>query len=387
MERSIFTIPISQLEIKDIASFCNHGFSEGLRIEYKKDFPKNLKLVETICAFANTQGGIILIGVKADTKQNKPKIITGIELKDGLEEKIISSCLSHISPSITPEVKVVDYKSEESKTESDKAVLFIRVRTSYIAPHYLLNNNQIPIRVHCKNALADLQTIENLIKKREDITSDYSSTNPFCDMKKIGINCVSYETIKIIPQFHQVEPIIDFYYKEASDWLLKTTNEVMTLSEQRPELWELKFFSKNQSTKEITRICAITRSGGISFQHSANVENSKYDPLESIRLIVKIMKNAKKIYNRFGFFGELRVGLTLTAQKNLLLSFANFSLDEKYEYKTATLKVSKNIRYDDLSNPKEMLEDFLKEICIHFGLILPEKNVGDMIQEILSDTT
>lgn len=85
MKSSLFNIPIQELDIANIISFCDQKIPEGLRVEYKKDFPKNLKLVETICAFANTQGGILLVGVKADKKKNIPKDIPGVELKEGLE--------------------------------------------------------------------------------------------------------------------------------------------------------------------------------------------------------------------------------------------------------------------------------------------------------------
>ena len=43
MKSSIFTIDLSQLDINKIRSFCDQGFPEALRIDYKKDFPKNLE--------------------------------------------------------------------------------------------------------------------------------------------------------------------------------------------------------------------------------------------------------------------------------------------------------------------------------------------------------
>jgi hypothetical protein len=35
----------------------------------------------------------------------------------------------------------------------------------------------------------------------------------------------------------------------------------------------------------------------------------------------------------------------------------------------------------ELPNPQKILEDFFKEICIHFGLILPEKTVAEIIEK------
>jgi hypothetical protein len=385
VKASIFTIELSKLNIDEIRSFCNQGFSEGLRIEYKKDFPKNLKLAETICAFANTQGGIIFVGVEADATKNTPKNVDGIELREGLEEKIINLCLSHISPSISPEVKVCDFKSDSEKTESDRAVLFIRVRQSYSAPHYLLNNNEIRIRVHNRNSLADLRTIENLIQKREAFISESSSGYPFYDMKEIEIQSKAYETVVVTPKL-QVEPIIYFYNRENSDWLFRTVTEVMRLNEQRPETWRLRFVGLNQATRQITRYCSIDRWGKIVFQRTATVDKTDYLPFATIVFIAEILKNAQKIYSHFGFFGDLSVGLTLDLMENLniLRNFSNFRLPEGYEFKGESIRISKNVAYDELSNPQKLLEEFFKEICVNFGLILPEETVVKIIAQALS---
>ena len=385
MKSSIFTIELSKLSIDEIRAFCSQGFSEGLRIEYKKDFPKNLKLAETICAFANTQGGIILVGVEADATNNVPKNVNGIELKAGLEEKIVNLCLSHISPSITPEVKVCDFKSDFEKTENDRAVLFIRVRQSYSAPHYLLTNNEIRIRVHNRNALADLRTIENLIQKREAFISGSSSSYPFYDTKEIEIPSKTIETVVVTPQL-QVEPIIYFYNKESSDWLFRTVMEVMQLNEQRPETWKLSFVGLNQA-RQITRYCGINRMGSIVFQRTATVDKDSYYPFATIVFIAGILKNAQKIYSRFGFFGDLIVGLTIDSLKNLsiLRRISDYRIPESYEFKGSTIKISKTITHDELSNPQKILEEFFKEICINFGLILPEETYVKIIEKALAE--
>ena len=75
------------------------------------------------------------------------------------------------------------------------------------------------------------------------------------------------------------------------------------------------------------------------------------------------------------------MGLTLVSTKNLSLSVPNYYFDETYEFKSNTLRISKNITYDELSNPRKIVEDFLIKICIHFGLIMEEKKVFAIIKE------
>ena len=381
MESSIFVAELTRLDISDIRSFCDQGFPEGLRLEYKRDFPKNLKLAETICAFANTEGGIILIGVEADTEKNKPKDVPGIKLKNGLEEKVINICLSHISPTIAPEVKICDFKSDLKKSVSDRAVVFIRVRSSYIAPHYILDNNKIVVRIHNRNSLADLRTIESLMNRRESFKSTSYSSYVQYDLKRINIENQTFETVVIAPQF-QTNPFIYFYNKEESDWLFGIANKVMRLYEQRPNKWRLDFVGLTPS-REITRYCSIGRMGKISFQTSSTVDKNKFFPYASIQLMIKALNAAKKIYSRFGFHGDLVVGLTIVNTKDLLLKLDKWKPFKEYKCTNNTIHISRELRYDELSNPHKMLEEIFKELCVLFGLVLPEKTVIEIVKELL----
>ena len=377
---------LSRLTFDDIKSFCDQGFSEGLRIEYKEDFPRNVKLAETICAFANTQGGIILIGVQAENRTNKPTAIPGIELREGLEEKVINICLSHISPTIAPEVRVCDFKSEPEKDVSDRAILFIRVRSSYVAPHYLLKDNRISVRVHNRNSLADLQTIESLIGRREKTISEGVTSSVSYDIKEINVENEAYETVAVAPQFPS-EPFIHFYTKENCQWLSEITNEVMRLNEQKTGIWQLILAN---SLNEITRYCRIERTGKIAFQRRAFVEKDKFFSSESIILLIDALKAVQKIYSRFGFYGNISVGLTIDNTKNLRLGFLQDDrmrirrYIEGFRCESNRVFVSKDLRYDELSYLDKKMAEILRELCIQFGAIFPEKAIEDMVGELFS---
>jgi len=383
---SIFVLELSKLTIDNIKLFCAQGFSEGLRIEYKRDFPENLKLAETVCAFANTEGGIILIGVQAERAKNTPTAIPGIELKRGLEEKVISLCLSHISPTIAPEVKVCDFKSDSRKNVSDRAVVLIRVRSSYIAPHYLLKSNKISVRVHNRNSLADLRTIESLINRRERVISEGAPSSVFYDKKEISVENEAFESVVIAPQFPP-EPFIRFYSKEDSDWLSEVANEVLRLYEHRPETWRLILVGLNSSEQK-TRYCSIERGGKIVFQRRANVEKNEYFLFTSIAFLIKALKAVQKIYSHFGFYGDLSVGLTIVNTQNLRLGFLSQGRRhrylERYRCDRGWISVFKTLRYDELSHLDKKIAEIFQELCIYFGAVFPKKTTMDIVQEIFS---
>ena len=54
MELSLFALENSKITIKEIRNFYDQQFSEGLRIEYKREFPQNVDLAKTICAFGES---------------------------------------------------------------------------------------------------------------------------------------------------------------------------------------------------------------------------------------------------------------------------------------------------------------------------------------------
>lgn len=84
--RSLFTTPVDDLSFKDIKDFCAQGVPEGERVEYKEQF--NEKIGQTIAAMANTDGGVILVGVGEDPihKGLPGKIIGITEVRSSIKK-------------------------------------------------------------------------------------------------------------------------------------------------------------------------------------------------------------------------------------------------------------------------------------------------------------
>jgi hypothetical protein len=293
-----------------------------------------------------------------------------------------SRALGHISPSVTPEVKVIDFKSDLKENKNDRAVLFIRIQPSYTPPHYLLKTNEIPVRVHNRNCLADLQTIERLIEKRENLTSGSSQSYPFHTSKEIQLENVSIETVIVTPRYRTDSAIIYYYTKEMSDWLFRNAIEVMPLVEQRLDQWKIEFVGLN-SARQVTRYCTIRKYGEITCQRAAHMRNRQFYPLASLEFVSKVMKNAKKIYEKFGFYGDLSVGLTIILTEPHAICLPNIRLNGNHISKHNQMTVSKIVTFDELSNNQKTLEEFFKDLCILFGLALPEKTTIDLVKKIL----
>jgi predicted HTH transcriptional regulator len=99
---------------------------EGERLDYKQSISNPNKIAKTICSFANTKGGKILVGIKDD------KTICGI---DPEEEKFMLDKAADFH--CFPPVKI-SYKEIE---EDGKIILIASIRESKEKPHHIIDKN------------------------------------------------------------------------------------------------------------------------------------------------------------------------------------------------------------------------------------------------------
>ena len=161
----MFTKPIDEITYQDVESFCQQ-WSEGVRIEYKQ---KIVHVPKIVSSFANTYGGIFLIGVEVDNTTNMPIIpIKGIPKRRNIEEGIQQSAEMSIIPPVRPEVKVVNVPG------GNNVVVVVRVAEgSLLAPHAIDQSTKAYFRVGSttqpyKLELANMELIAHMFKRRED---------------------------------------------------------------------------------------------------------------------------------------------------------------------------------------------------------------------------
>ena len=187
----MFTKPIDEITFEDVESFCKE-WAEGVRVEYKRDINVKKQIPKIVSSFANTLGGIFLIGVEADQKNNRVNGIPGIPQRNGIEEQIQQSALEGIYPGVIPEIQLVPVRN------SDNIVVVVRVDESVQAPHAIQNSTRVYVRtgsITQPYKLSDMDRLTYMFKRREDsqvvarrildrIEERISKLDP--DWKKIG---------------------------------------------------------------------------------------------------------------------------------------------------------------------------------------------------------
>jgi hypothetical protein len=130
---SLWYKTIISITYRDVEAFCQLALPEGLRLDYKADVPSDL--AKTIAAFANTRGGLIILGVAADKVTNKPVWDAtgphGFSIAPGIEERITAIARDGVYPPIRPQISPALPVPEKP----DRVLMVVRVDESPDAPH------------------------------------------------------------------------------------------------------------------------------------------------------------------------------------------------------------------------------------------------------------
>ena len=125
---------------------------EGKTLEYKRDLSSPESILKCLVAFANTGGGIVVIGVEDGSKN-----VRGVPDVLAAEEKLANLVSDSIRPRLVPDIEVMPWRNLN--------VLAVQVYPSNTRPHYLERlgpQDGVFIRVGSTNRKADALQIDEL---------------------------------------------------------------------------------------------------------------------------------------------------------------------------------------------------------------------------------
>ena len=339
----LYIKPINEITYHDVVGFCLEGHPEGFILEYKRDFDglTNDNLAKTIAAFANTYGGILIIGVNAPKgKPIEPFDGFKVDQSVNYEEKIEAVVLSHIKEPVFPEVRVCE-------NEKGSAFIVVRVMESHLTPHRVANNRKIYVRTgqsSMPNEEALWDRIEWLASRRSKSVQLRElligeGDRYFCDackIRNIGIedkrHYFAILSIRSIPLFPQ-EPLVPFKdLDKIADQIVFSSKRIGSFPRnmfecdaiqngiRKREVYGVDKTKPNHG-KEI-RYTHLTSYGLYLFKRdmgriegdgeSANVTNKKSIVFPDIIVnLIKFMKSAVLFYQKLGYWGSIQVDVEL----------------------------------------------------------------------------
>jgi hypothetical protein len=139
---SIYTTPISQLTTSDLQSLLEENAVENTRLEFKLLPPTKDEMLKKLSSFANTFGGILVVGAKASSTDGRLEDLPGIDAEAGYKQKIVQWAFDGANPPIAVEVSDPIPMAAQDR----KVCYVIRVEESEAAPHFLNGRKGVWIR-------------------------------------------------------------------------------------------------------------------------------------------------------------------------------------------------------------------------------------------------
>jgi hypothetical protein len=159
----LFSSPLHSLELRQIEQFCRN-WPEGVRVEYKRELDTR-HIPKIVSSFANTVGGVWIIGVAADVENRAVFPIRGISRTAGIEERITQSCYHNLYPPLLPDIKIIDVPGD-----GEHVLVVVQILESVEAPHAIENSTKVYIRTNNPAEIiqmAEIDRIEYLLKRRQ----------------------------------------------------------------------------------------------------------------------------------------------------------------------------------------------------------------------------
>lgn len=151
---------LKKIKFEDVVDFCSENVKEGFQLDYKREVPKDLS--KLTAAFANSRGGLIIIGIEEDKDTGVPIKFEGIE-RASKEMERVNQMVANVDPLPIYDISMTNEKN-------NKSFILLRIFEGSIPPYYAANDSTIWVRtgdVRTPIKIASKEYAERLSKKRD----------------------------------------------------------------------------------------------------------------------------------------------------------------------------------------------------------------------------
>lgn len=400
----MFTKSFEQLILEDIQKLVyERKEREGQHLDYKEALEINdagkRELAKDASAFANSDGGYLIIGVKEE--DGLPVDILGIEAQIGnqkIDEWIDNVLVSNIDNRII-------YKMKLFEIDNGKVIIVIYIPLSSRRPHmvtvkhnYFKRHNTIiseatnsEVKEMFESSQKNYDNLKQFLRDRkidDERREDFGRNE---DSEKLTLNYrITNSTKKplvifsLIPRF--LEERIDVASLEFSKWCEENkhctelgTNVDILDYQNKIDLDSITFYKDIPNTDEIYRYLKIYRNGYIEAGLSAEIIwEGKIDNQEHLFLQLTyavgyfwlLLNFAKKIYEKNGYFDEIITQVSLVDIKDMTLhGFGRKDANHKwaepgsifYSIDGITIALRNNVKITSSLIISELNEDKIRE--------------------------
>jgi predicted HTH transcriptional regulator len=167
MNRPQESVPYNPRQVQDLKKLVSQG--EGLTLEFKRKAAYPEKIVREMIAFANTKGGILLVGIGDD------KTIPGLKYPEG-ESHVIREALKKCKPPL-------QYRETFIPVGNSRTVIQYDIPESTRKPHYqtvgLEKESYVRVQDQSIRASREMREIARRDQRKKDIRFHYGEHEKF----------------------------------------------------------------------------------------------------------------------------------------------------------------------------------------------------------------
>lgn len=330
--------------------------NEGKTLEFKENAQSLHNILRTIVSFANTAGGIIVIGVK-----DRTKTIIGIENPLDEEERLTNSISASIAPLLIPEIEVHSYKNKE--------LLIIHVPHA-AGPYYIKNPHGsakgMYVRFGSTNRLADVATIRSLQDYAKNI---YFDEQPYLEGKADSLDWEAMEKL-----FKKVRRSITPQNAESIGLLTKHAQKTL------PSNGGMILFGKDRLKKFPDAMIRCARFlGNDRVTILDHVDSESYLPLAIEEAFNFIRRNTSMRAEIEGLFREDIPQYPVVAVREAIL---NAVMHADYEIRGAAITIAIFNDRMEITNPGGLLYGLSLESALSGSSRVRNRVIGRVFREL-----
>ena len=304
----MFIKSAANITFSDIEEFCRES-DEGVRVEYKREIQHIPKVVSS---FANTLGGIFIIGVETDQNNRVKFPIQGISNRNGIPEQIQQSALTGVYPAVIPEVIIQEVPG------TDNIVVIVRVDESLQAPHAIHDSTKVYFRtgsITHPYKLSEIDRIEYMLKRREDsqtisrqiLERTEERINSLFRTNEPNLTAIARPVFPYRPVIATAD-IYDFASKNGLIWNDYSSRvaggfSVSTIRHNNPyEYWELNEYGIVYHKVELCRVKS-------TFARTETEEHLDFRQIVST--IGELIEKTQSFYKKCEYLGNIEIAVQL----------------------------------------------------------------------------
>lgn len=307
---------MSDISYQDIQDLWSNKIDESDSLDYKEAMIEDGKLLKQICAFANTRGGDIVFGIRGSRKGGPPEEILWIDAGSLNKERIEQIVLSHITPRLTIEIRIIKHAEKP-----EKVVMIIRVPDSYMKPHQNTKNNKYYKRFQFESVEMSEQEICDCYKKRflnHDAVEQYIKD-------AIGIRTILATDgidvgIVVIPS-NIDHRIIDTSDNERLEWIKNIQTSVGGITSNI--FRDFNFCGEgivHKESYEYDKKITVHRNGCIAHRMDFDkYEDNQFPERDIATRLIQTLQFSSKVLQHYGYFGEVRISVCVISNSNIFL--------------------------------------------------------------------